>query len=396
MFLLAQLQPDTDVASISLELARQTVAAWEQTWELVISPDSQLWQNLVDIGLFLATITILWIVMTEGKDAVERQSFSDLIRMIAVPLVVAMFLSNSGTPLATLVLAIRGYSHAQVQQVLEIQVGNDGMGESVSKVATSSAVVAQVDALFAECGGKTGPELEQCSLQKIGKAQRILEDAESRVGPLPEVRQKIQTFAGGPGGGESNPATDFAGDMMKALIINVIKGILWALQWGFVNLLEVSLLLTALLAPVAMGLSLLPIQGRPIFAWLIGFMSLFGMQLSYNILTGLVATVLIQSQASVAGDLGFLMFLALLSPLLCTTMMSMSGVAIFNAVSFSTSALARSVAASAWSGSGWAAGKIANQFKPLPSSTPPGGSAGSSATGSTGGSSSSSGGQFGV
>jgi len=237
------------------------------------------------------------------------------------------------------------------------------MGEALSKVAMGSAAMTQIESLLAECAGKTGEELNQCWTTKKQQAQAVLQSAEAKVGPLPDVQKKLESLnglsgtgnAGSVGGGTAtgetagNPVVDAMGDALKSALVFLIKGVLWAFQWGFVNLLEVALLLTAALSPIAMGLSLLPVKGRPIVAWFIGFLSLFGMQLSYNVITGLVATVLIQSQASVAGDLAFLFFLAILSPLLVTVMNSMAGVAIFNAIAFSTSAIVRGVAASTYS-----------------------------------------------
>ena len=96
----------------------------------------------------------------------------------------------------------------------------------------------------------------------------------------------------------------------------IIRLILRSVQWAFVNILEAALLLTALFGPIAMGLSLLPLQGKPIWAWLIGFMSLFGVQLGYNIVVGLVAVVIVKSDAELVTDIAFLFFLAVFSPIL--------------------------------------------------------------------------------
>jgi hypothetical protein len=64
-----------------------------------------------------------------------------------------------------------------------------------------------------------------------------------------------------------------------------------AFQW----VVEVSLLLTALLAPLAVGGSLLPIGQKAIFAWLTGFFSVGIVKLSFNIIVGLIATVVLNA-----------------------------------------------------------------------------------------------------
>lgn len=389
MFLFAQANPQAgfEVVQESLDLAQKTVEAWEETWELVISPDSDLWQALVKIGIFLATICILYLVMTEGKDALENQSFSDLIKMMAMPIVIMIFLGGNGTGLSQLVLAIRGYSHFQVQEVLKFEAPGFGLGEAVAKVGVGAAAIQQVEALYSECAGKAGEELSQCITTKQAQAQEIVAAAEAEAGPLPELKQKVDGLASAAGAGGAGGAAGGGGipnpfgDLFKNAIIFVAKGILWSLQWGFVNLLEIALLLTALMSPIAMGLSLLPFQGRPIFAWLVGFMSLFGMQLSYNIITGLVATVLIKSEASIAGDLAFIVFLSLLAPVLATSLNIAAGSAIFMAASNRAASLGRFAAGTALTvgtgGAGLAVGAAAGAASSMGGGASGSGSAGS-------------------
>ncbi|WP_008312871.1 hypothetical protein [Leptolyngbya sp. PCC 6406] len=125
--------------------------------------------------------------------------------------------------------------------------------------------------------------------------------------------------------------------------IALIRALLFALQWMVVNLLEAALLLTALFAPVAMGLSLLPFQGRPILAWLTGFITLFGIQFGYNLITGLVANRIAASDGATAADLGFSMLLAIGAPLFATLISAGGGVAIYRGLSGTGKSIARTV-----------------------------------------------------
>ncbi|MEH2026883.1 hypothetical protein [Nostoc sp.] len=136
--------------------------------------------------------------------------------------------------------------------------------------------------------------------------------------------------------GQIGTAVQFANDpgsVFRDTAIPIIRFILYALQWGFVNILEAALLLTALFAPIAVGLSLLPLQGRPIWAWLTGFISLFGVQLGYNILVGLAAVVLVKSGAELASDVAFLCFLSIFAPVLAVLIAGGGGMAIYNGIS---------------------------------------------------------------
>jgi len=130
-----------------------------------------------------------------------------------------------------------------------------------------------------------------------------------------------------------------AGQVFRSTILPIIRLILRSLQWAFVNILEASYLLTALFGLLGMGLSLLPVQGKPIWAWLIGFISLFGVQLGYNIVVGLVAVVIVKSDAELVTDIAFLFFLAVLSPVLAVLIAKGGGTALYSAIANSTKQL---------------------------------------------------------
>jgi hypothetical protein len=55
------------------------------------------------------------------------------------------------------------------------------------------------------------------------------------------------------------------------------------------------MLLTALLGPLAVGGSLLPVGQKAIFAWLTGFFSVGMIKLCFNIISGLVATMVLNA-----------------------------------------------------------------------------------------------------
>lgn len=360
MLLLTQILAQTgtqsqgmDLLNNSLELAQQTAKAWEHTWDTVINPTSQLWQALVDMGRFLAVLSILYLLMTQGKEAIERNSFADLIKMAAVPIVIAMFLGLNGAPLSKVVLAIRGYGHYQVQQVLKLQsTGTISFGQAVGQAAITSAAISQIDALYSQCAKESGVDLAQCWISKQAQAQRVVQAAEQQAGTtLPDLEShanRLAQAANAQGGGQQGGGfTLDVGDALKSAIIFILKGLLWAMQWAFVNLLEVSLLLSALMAPVALGLSVMPLATRPIIAWLVGFATVFGIELSYNVVVGLVATIVIESAATTAADMGFLIFITLLAPILAVTLNVAAGAAVFHAMTSTASSIARYAVASA-------------------------------------------------
>lgn len=92
--------------------------------------------------------------------------------------------------------------------------------------------------------------------------------------------------------------------------------------------------MTALLFPPALGISILPVAGKTIFAWASAMIGLFTTMLSYNIIVGLTAIVIKKAQVALGQDMGgtsfrdiaFAAFIALASPILAVYLGQMGGV----------------------------------------------------------------------
>jgi hypothetical protein len=57
--------------------------------------------------------------------------------------------------------------------------------------------------------------------------------------------------------------------------------------------MDFGLFITALLGPMAIGLSLLPVGQKAVFGWLIGFYSVGSIKIFYSLMIGLMADMLI-------------------------------------------------------------------------------------------------------
>lgn len=344
-YLIAQSFPTTggesdalDIITSSLELSRATVESWNAVWLVTLDPlASGLWIGLIRLGITLGAASILLIAVTTGKEIVEKQSWSELASIFIWPLVIMIFLGANGNVLANTIKFIRGFSYNQVQNVLQLQVGELTFRDAISNVAITGIAKQQLESLYSECQGKVGTELVECWDSKQEQAQAIVAEAERRArSPLEPLRTFGEALWNASLPGQISTAirlTTDPGSVFRDNAIPIIRFILYALQWGFVNILEAALLLTALFAPISIGLSLLPLQGRPIWAWLTGFITLFGIQLGYNIVVGLTAVVLVKSGAALVSDVAFLFFLSIFAPGLAILVAGSGGVALYNGIS---------------------------------------------------------------
>jgi hypothetical protein len=309
----------------SIELSKQTVESWNKVWGDAINPSGALWAGLCNLGTTLAALSIILLAVKMAADYQEKRFlWSELAASFIYPLVIALFLGSNGYLLSQTVLVIRNIGHQQVVSVLNIQLADTTFKKAISDVTLTQSVKTQVSTIYAECQGKTGKPLTDCLQEKRPIIEQILTEAEKQNNaPLDQARKAVAEL------------TDFVqnpGAVFSASISLILITFLYALQWAFVNILEAALIMTATFSPIALGLSLLPLGSKPIWAWASGFISLFGVQLGYNIVVGLAATVIVSAGAQSASDLAFLAFISIFAPALALLIAGGGGVALYTGI----------------------------------------------------------------
>jgi hypothetical protein len=309
----------------SIELSKKTVESWNKAWGDAINQDSALWAGLCNLGTTLAALSIIILAIKMASDYQEKRFlWSELAASLIYPLVIALFLGNNGYLLSQTVLIMRNIGHQQVTAVLNIQLADTTFKSAISNVTLTQSVKTQISTVYAECQGKTGKPLTDCLQEKRPVVEQILANAEKEnAGPLEEARKAVAELTNF----VQNPGAVFSASISLILIT-----FLYALQWAFVNILEAALIMTATFAPIALGLSLLPLGSKPIWAWASGFIALFGVQLGYNIVVGLAATVIVAAGAQSASDLAFLTFISIFAPALALLIAGGGGVALYTGI----------------------------------------------------------------
>lgn len=320
-------QQALDMIETSVGLSKATADSWNEVWTTIFDPAAPLWYGLVKLGLTLAAGSIIFLALTTGKEVIEKQSWSELVAMFVWPLVIALFLGGNGNLLSRTVLLTRSIGNQEVRAILNAQIGDLSFQSAINQVMHASIAKQRIENLHDECKRRGPEEMLQCWQSKEAQIQSIIDDTRTKsgdiVGNFQKIADSITTFV----------SSLSVGSVFRATAIPIVRLILSSLQWCFVNILEASLVLTGLFAPIAMGLSLLPFQGRPIWAWATGFLSLFGIQMAYNIIVGLMATILVKSGAELASDIAFMLFVSIFAPALAVAIAGGGGIAIYNTIS---------------------------------------------------------------
>ncbi len=375
MFLAAVSNSDAlDILTASWNLTQSTYSSWREVWQEQIFDyrTSGLWRSLVQVGINLAGISVIYLALTEGKEVIHKRDWSQLLAMFVWPLVMGISFLNNGQILASGVQFVTVVGNNQVQMVTQAQMFQYPLGGSLKVMGASLAAREQIDSTISECAGKVEESLQACLKKNLPRIKDILNAAKSLAKtlintsvPLPGLEKYVDAIVGAaentasvavevgekigtgksPGQAINDGFSKLIGVANRNIALPIIKFFLICCQWAFVNTLEAARLLTALSAPIAMGLSLLPLQGRPIIVWLVGYLSLIGLQLGYNILVGLVASVVLRSQLEAISDVAFLFFLSIFAPGLSGRVAVGAGKAIYSAIVSNTKALAEAISA---------------------------------------------------
>jgi hypothetical protein len=310
--------------------AEATAAAFDGLWNDVLN--GGLYKAIVSIAIFFAVVALCaWLIswykaLLEGD---EPRAFGELIWVV----IVIFLLSGQGAPLRACTLGMRQIVNKANNSLLESTAANIKLQEAYQQVVTRSAAQDNAQAIISQCASIADPQGKtDCMNNAIEKAKQM-GSAESDQSWFDSFIQKF-SFAG------------FDSLVSNALVF-LVRGWLMAIGFAFQWTIEISLILTSLLGPIAVGLTLLPVGGKAIFAWGMGFYSVAFTKLSYNIICGLVATIVINSNNS--DGILFAFITGIIAPILSMAISAGGGMAIFNSLT-SLGAMAVRGAAAAASG----------------------------------------------
>lgn len=343
-------QAAADIVSNALELTEATIESWNEVWTEVITPESQLWDSVLDTARLTLAFAFIYMFVRYGNEVMKSKYLGTIAEMFTLPLIVLFFLGGNGFLLSQVILALRSLGYQLTVTLLQQQVVGYTLEGAVKQFSLNNIGVQRLKQIYSECEGLTGEPFTQCWESKAPEAEAIASNLESAAGDssiaAQAVGQLVDVFTAIPGigslaeaGFEGFTSGGFEGayvSFLQSSLVPIIQTLLYAIQWAFVNLVEAALLISAVIAPIALALSVLPIAGRPILAWGSGFVGLLLLQLSYNLLVGLVAVVLANTEGNAletSQNLGFLVFLAVFAPAVTTALASYSASSIFTGIS---------------------------------------------------------------
>ncbi len=271
-----------------------------------------LYAAIAQLGLFFGVGTLLLFIVQWAKDMVDGdhpKAFSELIW----PLVVVVLLSNQAQPLATATRGLREIINQTNQTLLTSTSASIQLQDAYQRAMANIGSQDAARSLSTQCE----------SIADFQQRRQCMENA---------VAQAKQIADSSPNGGKGWFPDFGLGEFFSTNIFQLaVRGWLIAFSIAFQWIIEITMLLTGLLGPLAVGGSLLPVGQKAIFAWLTGFFSVGMAKLSFNIICGLVATLVVNAGEN--DPMVFAFATGLLAPILAMAIAAGGGMAVFNSLS---------------------------------------------------------------
>ncbi|MBE9052753.1 hypothetical protein IQ243_20460 [Nostocales cyanobacterium LEGE 11386] len=325
-----------DLLTRAYTTAQEIANGFNDLWSVTLAGD--LYRSMCIIGVMFAVATFIFFMVEWTRQVLngeEQRAITDFIWV----LIVLVLLANNGQLLGQGTLAIRNYINNTNNFVLEHTARGNSLREAFSKALEDEAARSAI-----------GGEIENCQTSSLTPEDAItcLQDARTRLsqeypryfsgngGPLAATIQRLETVVQAPIDAiraRANPLqvifspfSAIIGSNIREIATYILLGLNGAYQWG----IELTMLVTALIGPLAVGGSLLPYGARAIFAWLTGYFSLGMAKLCFNIIAGFAAQLMVTSRAD--QPLFFLFVIGIIAPFLATGLAAGGGLAVLQQI----------------------------------------------------------------
>ncbi|KYC34641.1 hypothetical protein WA1_50455 [Scytonema hofmannii PCC 7110] len=349
--------------------AQLVAEGFNELWQETLN--GNLYGSMCKVGQFFALATLALYMVELGKSWINQEDMKALSSWIW-PIIVVGLLTNNGALLRTGTLSIRNYINIVNNDVLEFTAAGANLEVAFNRAVGNIALQQQVGAAQERCRSIQGntQDVITCLQQAEAELQTSAPDLFKGSAPdsgswefnplksLSDAKDALENLSPGQVLEKvGNSITSTIGSMITGFVAVILLALNNAYQWG----IEFTMLLTALLGPLAIGGSLLPFGIKPIFAWLTGYFTVGMAKLCFNIIIGLCGQLIADSEQN--QPMIFLLFVGLVSPILASALAAGGGLAVWTGLGKVTSFGAEVAAGIATSGASTASTTAVNATK---------------------------------
>ncbi|BAY80484.1 hypothetical protein NIES25_69720 (plasmid) [Nostoc linckia NIES-25] len=319
-----------DIVEGAINGSRMVVSSFTQDWQDLVNGQSEIYKAVVAVSALCGVVFVsFWSVSWYSR--LTQEGFSnEVLNEMVYPLLVCLMLTvNNGQLLAATSLMFRNIAINLNDKVLSITRDGITLRDAIRTTNMDQAFALSVQAQMQEClkkptsgqdeqGNSINPQ-EICKQEKIKQAKEQAQEYKEKYG-LSSYSNSWNPF-------------DLAGQTINSMVQALSWIIFSGLQAAFQYVVQVSFLLNAYVAPIFLVLSLFPFGGKPIYAWVSGWLALTLVLMSHSIVCGIAASSIVNADSN--NPLFLQLVEAILSPILALAMGAGGGMAAFSCFSSS-------------------------------------------------------------
>jgi hypothetical protein len=344
--------------------------AFDKLW--TIAMNGNIFRLTCSLGLALAVLAVgFWCV--KFYKTLQEGNLQPAITEMIFPLILVILLSNNGANMRDLTMTARNALNGINKSVAVVMSAEADLQTAINATTGSGAIRQVINSMFNTCNATNQvSDFQNCMAVKAVAAKAFVRDRTtkwqsnnpnsnqgvefqarvtdivnnllSEVDEQLSIRNTIQASQVAsnqnvpnnngqnvtPNGNPQPTIFDIKNDDDAAVYNKAIT----SFRKAFLYIVEVMMLVTGLVGPIFLGLSLFPVTNKPFIPWAISFLSLGFCKICYTLIAGLAAVAMVFNGPG-TDMLVVSTVIGLLAPVLAFSIASGSGLAALTQVSYS-------------------------------------------------------------
>jgi hypothetical protein len=341
--------------------------ALQQLW--LVAMNGNLYKLVTSVSILIAIFAVgFWCL--KFYQALEEGGLRPALNEMIYPVILVLMLSNGGNNMRSLTLAGRDIINnvnSSVNSVIDADVSIRSASQALSNNFVSQSIIGGLyrscmasadlnkikgcaDATRIQVNAFTGgaaPALQvssneqyQAQLTKFTEKMKARNEARYKQLVNTTIRDNETNDTNTPipsnRAGEKPDATISVLDPSYFENDQALEGItktIMSFRVAFIYVVEIMMIITGLVGPIFLGLSLFPVGTKPLIAWGVSFLSLGFCKICYTLISGLSSIAFVYAGPDNIDATTVAVVLGLLSPALAFSIASGSGLNALNSIS---------------------------------------------------------------
>jgi hypothetical protein len=367
---------DFNVAGRSLLSPRSPTdpipVAIQKLWQLAM--EGSLYGLVSSIGGGIAVFAVgFWCV--KFYQALEEGTLKPAVNQLIYPVILIMLLSNGGDNMRKLTMTTRDVMN-NVNSMVNLVISSEVSIKSANAALSNNFWVSiAVNDSYKKCAASPYPDrivsclngakiladgwvgaqnqgvgnsaefqeqLNKWKTAQLASNARIAEDAAKIAGANTQPGN-IPAGATAPLNPSATSSTSTPGGFPPSVLdeqfytnqsnLDSVVSTIMSFRKGFAYIIEIMMLVTGLIGPIFLGLSLFPVGTKPLIAWGVSFLSLGFCKICYSLISGLASIAFVLAGPENTDMTVVAVVLGLLAPALAFSIASNSGLSALNTIS---------------------------------------------------------------